>query len=140
MDTEVTTIRSNVGKTDSVIPGVKIFLAEPSKKEVVDKNAALERTMGDEQFLLDLLEELVMNLPRISERIKKAIIEKNAGSVAIEANRLAGAAGNLGAMRLSEAAFCLEKLARKGCIENAHDAFKQLIQESDRLILYTQTS
>jgi HPt (histidine-containing phosphotransfer) domain-containing protein len=107
-------------------------------RRVIDRKAALERTMGDEQFLSDLLQEFIQYLPDIKERIVDAIVHKNAPTLAKEANLLAGAAGNLGAAGLSDAAFDLEIASRKGHISEVHRSYRKLEQEVKSFIEYAQ--
>jgi HPt (histidine-containing phosphotransfer) domain-containing protein len=117
----------------------KVVIDEPADNAVVDRKAALERTMGDEQFLSQLLQEFADWLVDMRERIGAAIADKDVKTLAKEANLLAGAAGNMGAEALSDAAFGLETASRKGVIQEVRLSFRKLEQEAESFAAYTRT-
>jgi HPt (histidine-containing phosphotransfer) domain-containing protein len=94
--------------------------------------------MGDEQFLSDLLKEFIEHLPDMKGRIVEAIAHKNASTLAKEAGLLAGAAGNLGADGLSEAAFDLEVVSRRGLLSEVNHSFRKLEKEVNDFVEYAQ--
>jgi HPt (histidine-containing phosphotransfer) domain-containing protein len=116
-----------------LLPGKSHMAAYPDK-EIIDREAALERAMGDEQFFLELLQKFINDLPDIKESIGEAIGHQHTETVAKNACRLAEASGNLGAVRLSDAAFELEQVCRNGQIGKAPCCFRKLIQEVDRFV------
>jgi HPt (histidine-containing phosphotransfer) domain-containing protein len=105
---------------------------------VIDRKAALERTMGDEQFLSELVQAFIDGLPAIKKRLEHAVHHGNGGVIAAEAGCLAGAAGNLGATELCNAAFDLEQAGRKGPLDEAPRQFRKLLWEVDRFISYAR--
>lgn len=117
----------------------KVYIEGHPERGGVDRNIALERTMGDERFLSNLLQEFTEFLPDIKTKIVNAIVHKNASTLAKEASLLAGAAGKLGAARLSEAAFDLEIASLKGLIAEMNRSYRKLEQEVKSFIEYVQS-
>ncbi len=106
---------------------------------MIDRKSALERTMGDAQFLSELLQAFIEGLPETKKRLEHAVEHGNAGTVAKEAGCLAGAAGNLGVTELSDTAFDLELAGRKGCTAEIHRYFRKLLLEVERLIAHVRS-
>jgi HPt (histidine-containing phosphotransfer) domain-containing protein len=105
----------------------------------MDRKAALERTMGDEQFLSELLGVFIDGLPKVKKRLEDAIRHGNGDDIAAEAGCLAGAAGNLGATEICSVACNVDRAGREGDIAEADQQFRNLLREVGRFVSYVQS-
>ena len=100
----------------------------------LDIAAALERVEGDRELFEELArlfaEECRKNIPEI----RRALERYDAQLLERLAHTMKGAAANLGAKNVSEAAFALEKQARSGALDHAGESIENLQQEIDRLL------
>lgn len=93
---------------------------------ILDISEALNRSMGDADFLKMMLEELHRIIPDYVERIQNAMQDNNMDTLGSEAHQFKGAAANLGAKELANAALQLEQIGKKGTNEDAAIAFEHL--------------
>jgi two-component system sensor histidine kinase/response regulator len=77
-----------------------------------DQKSLLERLEGDHALLVDLIQLFRQNGPDLVSTIHKAVRERDMDSVERSAHSLKGAASNLSARRVAEAAFQVEIDAR----------------------------
>lgn len=105
-----------------------------SRKVVIAQEEALRRVMGDEEFLRELFQEFINELPRLETGISNAIKEKDALKLARGANLLGGMAENLGIIEIADYAYILEQIGRKGLKIKADEVFNLLSTEIHRLI------
>ena len=99
------------------------------REPVFDREAALDRVDGEEQFLDEVVQLFLADAPcRISE-IQQALSQRDCKRVAAATHSLKGATGCLGGIRASAAALRLEEFALEGDLANAAAAFAVLQQD-----------
>ncbi len=98
----------------------------------VDLDKALERTMGDKEFLEEMLQQFTESIPDQVQALKAAVEEADAETLQQEAHGLKGAAKNLSADRIAAAAFKLEQMGREGNLAGGKEALGELEDESVR--------
>jgi HPt (histidine-containing phosphotransfer) domain-containing protein len=98
-----------------------------------DYAEALERLDNDEEFLLELLNELVDQIDESLPDLKSAIEEKDHDSLRAVAHSIKGAAANLNVNEMAEVYFELEKLGRDGSTNGADSLLEQAIELNEKL-------
>lgn len=104
-------------------------------KPIIDIPEALNRAMGDVDFLKMMLEELHRTIPEFTLRIQQSLQSKNSETLGSDAHQFKGAAANLGAKAIAHAALQLEQIGKSGSLEGAEEAFgllEQTIETFDR--------
>jgi CheY-like chemotaxis protein len=104
-----------------------------------DYQALLERFGGDRELLIDVIRLFIEDSPARIEAIGKAVASRDAERVRFEAHGLKGAAGNLSATGLFEAAAMLERLAAEARTETIDAAWKKLAAEAATLMAALST-
>ncbi|RPI75899.1 MAG: Hpt domain-containing protein [Desulfobacteraceae bacterium] len=102
---------------------------------LLDLEAALERTMGDKEFLQELFQEFMQNAPTDIETIQSLISAKDADGVRRLAHRIKGSAANLSFLKVSAIALLLENAGR----DNNLAISEGLLKELDAAIQETKT-
>lgn len=95
---------------------------------IIDINEALNRAMGDVDFLKMMLEELHRTIPDYTSRIQQSMQSRDSESLGSDAHQFKGAAANLGAKAIANAALQLERIGKSGTLEGAQEAYDQLEQ------------
>ena len=104
---------------------------------IIDMPEALNRAMGDVAFLKMMLEELHRTLPEYTVRIRQAMQSNDPETLGSDAHQFKGAAANLGAKAIAQAAFRLEQIGKSGSMEGVEEAFdclEQTIASFDRCL------
>ncbi|MEJ2158797.1 MAG: Hpt domain-containing protein [Desulfobacteraceae bacterium] len=101
---------------------------------IVDIPEALNRAMGDVDFLKEMLEELYQSIPDFTSRIQRALLSGDAETLGKAAHQLKGAAANLGAKSIAHAALQLEQIGKSGSLEGAQQAFDGLEQTLESFV------
>jgi len=101
---------------------------------VVDFESLLKRCLGNRDLPKKLLEKFHARLPEEISQIASAVTAGDSALVSSLAHRLKGAAANLSAEPLREAATELETLGRSGDLENAEAWVVQLKSEGGRFL------
>ena len=96
----------------------------------LDRSSALARMGGDEQLLLDVATLFLEDCPMRLQAIRTAIDQQSATGLRNEAHALKGAAGNLSASGLFEAARTLERLGADNQLGGAEAAWRRLSAEA----------
>ena len=96
----------------------------------VDFASALERLGGDERLLSDVIGLFLEDVPVRLAGIKAAVDARNAEDLRIAAHGLKGAAGNLSAAGLFNAAEVLERLGAEARLDAAESAWRRLFAEA----------
>jgi CheY-like chemotaxis protein len=91
-----------------------------------DRTAALERVDGDEALLSDVIGVFLDDCPVRLKAIKAAVDARQAEAIRIEAHGLKGAAGNLSATSLFDAAEVLERVGAESRLDAAEAAWRRL--------------
>jgi HPt (histidine-containing phosphotransfer) domain-containing protein len=105
-------------------------LPQTLKASAVDRNLALRRPEGDEGLLAEVIQLFLEDCPARLAVIKLAIDRGDADQIRVTAHALKGAAGNLSATGLFEAASTLERLGGEHRIDAARAAWRQLAAEA----------
>jgi len=92
----------------------------------IDLPEALNRAMGDVEFLRMLLNEFRNTIPDFLTRLKKAQQDRDMVALAQNAHRLKGAAANLSAKAIAAAALKLEQIGKSGCPDECEQALAEL--------------
>jgi HPt (histidine-containing phosphotransfer) domain-containing protein len=101
---------------------------------IIDIPEALNRAMGDVDFLKEMLEELHRSIPDFTARIQGALQSENAETLGSDAHQFKGAAANLGAKSIAHAALQLEQIGKSGSLEGAQEAFDRLEQTIEAFV------
>jgi len=100
----------------------------------VDRDSLLARLGGDEQLLVDVVRIFLDDCPTRLAAIKAAVDSRDAEQIRTTAHALKGAAANLSAQGLFEAAGKLERLGAEGRLEPTAAAWRQLSIEATSVI------
>jgi two-component system sensor histidine kinase/response regulator len=131
--------RSSSGAGTGIEVSKKGLLPDTKEKpQPLDFEKALERAMGDKDFLKMLLEGFIQELPGQIESIKAAIAGMDASALTEQAHKIKGAAANLSAGEISEAAKSLEEIGRSQHMDQADQMLTVLVKESKRLAEYLE--
>ena len=76
-----------------------------------------EVSMDDEEFMLELLDIFLDDMPKQLELLRQAVQSQDADSAAKTAHRMKGSSGNVGADPLSDLCNQVEMSGRNGAIE-----------------------
>ena len=85
----------------------------------MDLDDAMQRVLGDVDFLRELINEFVIKLSLHAENIRRAVDKGAADELEAVAHRLCGSAGNLGAGPLAACARRLETIGKGGTVSGA---------------------
>ena len=127
---------ATVGNGESQMIGARAngLAAARSADPPLHVESFLERCLGDAEFCEQILQQFAERAPAQRGAIDQAFAAGDAAALASAAHALKGAAANLSATGLREAAGRLERLAR----DNKRDAFGDAVacvsQEFDRLL------
>ncbi len=100
----------------------------------VDQTAFLERLGGDVDLMTDIARLFMDDCPRRLAAIKAAVESRDAEAIRTSAHALKGAAGNISATRLFDAARTLERLGAERRLEPAGAAWRQLSSEAAQVL------
>jgi CheY-like chemotaxis protein len=100
----------------------------------IDRDSLMERLGGDEQLLIDVIRVFLDDCPARLAAIKAAVDSRDAERIRTSAHALKGAAANLSAKGLFEAAGMLERLGVERRLEPADAAWRQLSIEATSVI------
>jgi HPt (histidine-containing phosphotransfer) domain-containing protein len=110
-------------------------LSFPQACTSFDRTVLLERCMGNASLAEKLISVLLVSLPRDKSALQTAIDDGDLARTASVAHRLRGAASNVGANPLSEAAKQLEQSAKAtSSISDVQERWQTLAKHIDGLI------
>jgi two-component system, sensor histidine kinase and response regulator len=101
---------------------------------VFDEPALLNRVSGDTTLMMDVIQIFLEDCPRQLAAIQLAVSRQDREGVRVAAHALRGAAGNLGALRLSDAARVLEQLSDASGVDTAQAVWRRLVGEASLLV------
>jgi HPt (histidine-containing phosphotransfer) domain-containing protein len=93
---------------------------------VIDISEALNRAMGDVDFLQMMLAEFQRTIPDFLSRINRALQFNDMDSLAKDAHQFKGTAANLGAKIIAAVALKLEQIGKTGNSENGESTYAEL--------------
>ena len=106
------------------------------KASPVDIEKAIEQVMGDKDFLKELLQLFVKNLPEQIEELKTALAGGDAQELSRIAHTLKGSSANLRVNGINDVALRLEQIGKKGNLAEARPVLAELVDEFIRLKEY----
>jgi signal transduction histidine kinase/DNA-binding response OmpR family regulator/HPt (histidine-containing phosphotransfer) domain-containing protein len=110
---------------------------------IIDKDAFMERLGGDEELRDDVIRAFIDDCPRRLAAIKAAVDRRDPELIRTTAHALKGAAGNLAATGLFEAAAILERVGAESRMSAAEPAWRRLSSEAaevlDALVKFERT-
>jgi HPt (histidine-containing phosphotransfer) domain-containing protein len=101
--------------------------------------AAVKEFGNDKELLLEIINEFLTDLKSQIETIRTALSNGDSNIVKNEAHKIKGAAANLTATNLSEAAFKLEQIAKSGNLHKGEAALQELEIQLTILQEYCET-
>lgn len=104
-----------------------------AKPPVFDRQDALERVMGDETLLDELLGLFDGEYAGKTAEMRAAIARRDGEAVRFAAHAIKGAAANLSLVAFREAAFALETAGKEGRLDDARKLLDALANEYKRV-------
>ena len=95
-------------------------------KPAIDRSGALAQMGGDEQLFADVIQIFLEDVPGRVASLKLAVEARDAGRIRSEAHALRGAAGNLSARALFDAAATMERIGAESRLDAAEAAWRVL--------------
>jgi two-component system sensor histidine kinase/response regulator len=99
-----------------------------------DRSAVLERLDGNDALLSDVIALFLDECPARLRAIQAAVDARDAESIRFQAHALKGAAGNLSALGLFNAAQILERLGAEGRVDAADGAWRVVSMEASQML------
>ena len=99
---------------------------------VWDEEAFLKRIRNNKVLASKLIKLMLTDLPKLNQELKGGVESQDFDEVVSVAHRIKGSCGNLSAMRISQMAAAIEKLARGKQIESVIN----MMEEFDKQIAY----
>ena len=108
-----------LGRIQDQTPVVPHTLAEGGSerfkgKVVFDRRALLDRLMGDEELVKNIIEGFLKDMPQQIAKLREYVDKGNAESIRGQAHAIKGAAANVGGLVLSAAAYEMEVFGKDG--------------------------
>jgi len=102
----------------------------------IDIKEALDRAMGEKEFLMMLLEEFSQGLADQIEQLRQAIARQDGAALTRQSHTLKGAAGNLSAKAMAAVVRRLEAAGEKGDFASSEKLVNDMEGEAMRLQRY----
>jgi signal transduction histidine kinase/CheY-like chemotaxis protein/HPt (histidine-containing phosphotransfer) domain-containing protein len=121
--------------TGATAPAKAPAAAEPLvDRPTVDEAELRARVAGDEQLLADVIRLFLEDCPARLAAIKSAVDKRDAEAIRTAAHALKGAAGNLSATGLFEAARVLERIGAESRLDAAQAAWRVVSAEAGNVV------
>lgn len=101
---------------------------------VFNKDEALEINGDEEEFLKELAEMFLDDLPEQISFIKKAVNSHDSNALEKSAHKLKGAVANFGKNTVFKAALSLEMMGRENRWDDVEETYGALTREAERLV------
>ncbi|MCX6646873.1 MAG: response regulator [bacterium] len=95
-------------------------------EDIFDRKGLLDRLLGDEKILPEIIEAFLSDMPRQIRILKEAAEKNDTGCVGIQAHTIKGSAGNVGAVAMQKAALEIEQAVKNPAIENIASLISRL--------------
>lgn len=105
----------------------------PDLLPVLDRQALLDRVVGDEPLMREILQIFRDERERRMAAVRQAMEARDAAAIGVAAHAINGAAGNIGAERVRRVAARLQNLGRSGSLDGADEAWAELQEEMHAL-------
>ena len=103
-------------------------------KTVFDKDVVLKMFEGEEEFLKELVEIFINDIPEQISKIKEAVNSLNSSDLKKSAHKLKGAVINFGENATFKTALRLEKMGRENRMDGVEEVYGTLVKDVDRLV------
>jgi signal transduction histidine kinase/DNA-binding response OmpR family regulator len=123
-----------VEQEPSAEPPTSAVAAPPAQTPAFDEAELRARVSGDEQLLGDVVRIFLEDCPARLAAIKDAVDRRDGEAIHLTAHALKGAAGNLAAKGLFEAARVLERLGAESRLDAAEAASRVVAAEAANVI------
>jgi len=104
----------------------------------IDIREALDRAMGEKEFLETLLEEFTEGLSEQIGQMRRAISKQDRTTLTKQSHTLKGAAGNLSAKTMAAVVLRLEKAGQGGDFQTSAKLVDEMEKEAARLQQYLE--
>jgi HPt (histidine-containing phosphotransfer) domain-containing protein len=104
--------------------------------KLIDYKEALDRLGGDEEFLTELLHELLVQIDQNFSQIKRAIETKNYEELKMLSHSLKGASANLNVNRIANHFLNLEELGTTSSIDGANEILDLVFEDRNELEVF----
>ncbi|MGE0705311.1 MAG: response regulator, partial [Vicinamibacterales bacterium] len=121
-------------ETPAALQASRTEAAEPHSVPIMDRGEALTRVGGDEALLSDAVRAFILDCPAQLHAIKLAVDSRDGEAIRSAAHTLKGAAANLSARGLFEAAAVLERVGAESRLDAAEAARRRVAVEASQLI------
>ncbi|KHE93660.1 MAG: Hpt domain-containing protein [Candidatus Scalindua rubra] len=128
-------------RTPVKLPGV-IFISsnvdlngrQMESNKVFDKDEILNKFDGEKEFLTELIEIFINDIPEQLSGIKKAVDKRNSNDLERSTHKLKGAVANFEEKAAFEAALQLEMMGRESKLDGVEEAYETLMKEVECLV------
>ncbi len=103
-------------------------------KIVFDKDVALKMLEGEEEFLRELAEIFINDVPEHMSEIEEAVNCRNSEALVKSAHKLKGAAANFGKNATIDTAYKLETMGRENNLDGAEEVYGTLVKDIESLV------
>ncbi|MEP7305947.1 MAG: response regulator [Acidobacteriota bacterium] len=125
---------------ESTVTGPSASAEGPTRSAVpIDRDELMERLGHDEPLVVEVIQLFLADCPKRVDAIKAAVDRGDAEAIRTTAHALKGAAANLSATGLHEAARSLEEMSAESGPEAAQAAWRQLAIEAERVMEFLRT-
>ncbi len=101
---------------------------------VFDKDEILKRFDGEKEFLAELVEIFINDIPEQLSGIRKAVDDRNSKDLERSAHKLKGAVANFEEKAAFEVALQLEMMGRENRLDGVEEAYDTLMKEVECLV------
>lgn len=101
---------------------------------VFDKDKAIHIIGNDEEFLREILETFLLDVPQQMSQIKKAVSERNRENLVKSVHKLKGAVCNFGENATFKTALKLETLGKENRLDGVEEIYGILVEDVKKLI------
>jgi len=102
--------------------------------KVFDKDEILKKFDGEKEFLTELIEIFLNDIPEQLSEIKEAVDNRNSKELERSAHKLKGAVANFEEKAVFEAALQLEMMGRESKLDGAEEDYDTLMKEVECLV------
>jgi HPt (histidine-containing phosphotransfer) domain-containing protein len=103
-------------------------------KTVFDKDEALKMFEDDVEFLKELVEIFINDVPEHMSEIEEAVNSRNSETLQKSAHKLKGAVANFGKNATTDTAFKLEIMGKKKNMDGVEDVYGTLVKGVESLV------
>ena len=103
-------------------------------KTVFDKDEALKIIDNDKEFLRELAEIFINDIPEHMSEIKEAVNCCNSEALGKSAHKLKGSVANFGKNATTDTAFKLEAMGKENNLDGVEEVYGTLVKDVESLV------